>query len=74
MTFELTIRRKEQPDVTWTERYDREIGQANCVRGVGQQPEFAGDIHLWGRDIVAWFNETRTPGEKEREYVSARML
>ena len=75
MRFRLYIRRKCGDGPTWTEDYDKQVGQdGGIVSGLSRSPTFDGDPTSYGKALVGWFNETRREGEKEREFVNAVIL
>lgn len=67
------IRVQSVNGTAWWEEYDKEIGEANIVRGHGQQPEFTGDIQAWGIAIVDWFNKD-APADRKRRFLAAEMI
>jgi hypothetical protein len=58
---------------SWWEDYDKEIGDANTIRGHGQQPEFTGDIQAWGIAIVDWYNKD-VPKDRKRRFLAAELI
>lgn len=70
MQFRIKVRNKSGN--TWWEDYDKQVGQSNFISGIGWHPVFNGDIKEFGRDIVAWYNQTRlSPDDPEREFIEA---
>lgn len=70
--FEILVRMNRTGNETW-EQYEKYVGEQNSIRGYGLQPEFTGDIHRWGKEIVAWFNQSEKNPEYHREFLEARM-
>jgi len=71
MKFKIKVRGPKGNE--WWEEDDREVESQIKVRGYEIQPEFTGDIDQWGRDIVAWYNESEPP-ERHRTFIKAEML
>lgn len=72
MKFQIKVSSPNQP-TGWWEDYNKEVGQADFVPGMGYHPEFTGDINLFGKEIVDWFNKTRNLGERKRKFLEARL-
>lgn len=71
MKFRILVRNAKGSE--WWEEFTKEIGEANRIRGHGQQPEFTGDITAWGKAIIEWYNKDEEPA-RHRTFVKAEML
>lgn len=58
MKFKIQCAKKETPNDTWWEEYEKEIEDATA----------------WGKEIIKSFNDTLYKGEQERIFIKAEVL
>lgn len=70
LKFVIKIKNKGEPDSkSWEEEYDTEEG-----RWMSKNQLDSNDPDEYGRNLVAFFNNTLRKGQEPREFVSARKI